>query len=399
MNSLRKLIDNLYKKTEKGKPLHFLHSSVEALDTFLFVPNKVTTSGSHIRDYVDLKRTMTIVVIALLFPLAFGLYNIGYQHSLATGENFTTLQAFWYGLVKFLPLLIVSYGVGGIIEVIFAQIREEEVNEGYLVTGLLIPMIVPVDIPLWILAIGVAFSVIFAKEVFGGTGMNIFNPALVARAFLFFAYPTWMSGSNVWVSGLTEGKGIVDGFSGATILGQLAAENGASTVNIVNGLGNPVSVADMFFGFIPGSIGETSTFAILIGAFILLITGVGNWRVMLSVFAGGYLMALLFNLIGGNPLMEFPAWQHLMVGGFAFGAVYMATDPVTMSQTNTGKFYYGFLIGVFAILIRVLNPAYPEGMMLAILLMNTFAPLIDHIIIQKHIKRRMKRWETNEINN
>ena len=396
MNSLKKWINNLYEKTEKGKPLHFLRSSVEALDTFLFVPDKVTSKGAHIRDYADLKRTMTVVVIALIPAMVFGWYNTGYQHFLATGENFTTGQALWYGFLKFLPLLIVSYGVGGIIEVIFAQLRNEEVNEGYLVTGLLIPMIMPVDVPLWMLAIGVAFAVIFAKEVFGGTGMNVFNPALVARAFLFFAYPTWMSGSKVWISGLTDGKGIVDGFSGATILGQLG-EGGHSA--IVNGLGHPVSAMDMFLGLIPGSIGETSTLAILIGAAILLITGVGSWRVMLSVFAGGYLMALLFNIIGGNPLMEFPAWQHLLVGGFAFGAVFMATDPVTMAQTNKGKFIYGFLIGMFAILIRVLNPAYPEGMMLSILLMNMFAPLIDYTIVQSHIKKRMKRWSLNNQNN
>jgi Na+-transporting NADH:ubiquinone oxidoreductase subunit B len=398
MKSLRKWIDNLYKKTEKGQPLHFLRSSVEALDTFLFVPNKVTTKGAHIRDYIDLKRTMIIVVIAIIPAMIFGWYNTGYQHFLATGQEFSTWQALWYGLLKFLPLLIVSYGVGGIIEVIFAQIRHEEVNEGYLVTGLLIPLIVPVDIPLWILAIGVAFAVIFAKEVFGGTGMNVFNPALVARAFLFFAYPTWMSGSKVWISGLTEGKGIIDGYSGATILGQLA-EGSSQHVSIVNGLGHPISAMDMFLGLIPGSIGETSTLAILIGAAILLLTGIGSWRVMLSVFAGGYLMALLFNVIGGNPLMEFPAWQHLLVGGFAFGAVFMATDPVTMAQTNKGKFIYGFLIGAFAIMIRVLNPAYPEGMMLSILLMNMFAPLIDHIIIQNHIKKRIKRWNLNTQNN
>ncbi len=394
MKALRKFIDNLYKKTEKGQPLHFLHSSVEALDTFLFVPDKVTVSGSHIRDYVDLKRTMTVVVLALMPALFFGWYNIGYQHALATGQEFTVWESLWYGFLKFLPLLIVSYAVGGIIEIVFAQLRNEEVNEGYFVTGLLIPMIMPVDIPLWMLAIGVAFSVIFAKEVFGGTGMNVFNPALVARAFLFFAYPSWMSGDKVWISGLVSGKGVVDGFSGATVLGQLAAENGTSHVELVNGVGQHLSVADMFWGFMPGSIGETSFFAIMLGALFLLVTGVGSWRTMLSVFAGGFLMALLFNMIGGSPLMEFPAYQHLLVGGFAFGAVFMATDPVTMTQTNKGKYVYGFLIGALAIMIRVLNPAYPEGMMLAILLMNTFAPLIDHIVIQRHISKRIKRWNT-----
>ncbi len=392
MSGLRNFIENLYKKTEKGKPFHFLHSSLEAFDTFLFVPDKVTVSGAHIRDYVDLKRTMTIVVLSLLPALFFGWYNIGYQHALATGEQWSVWQALWYGFLKFLPLLIVSYVVGGVIEITFAQLRGEEVNEGYFVTGLLIPMIVPVDIPLWMLAVGVAFSVIFAKEVFGGTGMNVFNPALVARAFLFFAYPLWMTGDKVWIAGLTDGKGVVDGFSGATVLGQLAAENGSSHIDLVNGLGQHLSMADLFWGWIPGSIGETSFFAILIGALILLFSGVGSWRVMLSVFIGGFLTALLFNFIGGSPLMDFPAYAHLMVGGFAFGAVFMATDPVTMAQTNRGKYIYGFLIGVLAILIRVLNPAYPEGMMLAILLMNTFAPLIDHVVIQRHIAKRIKRW-------
>jgi len=392
MKSLRKFIDELYKKTEKGKSLHFLHSSVEALYTFLFVPNKVTVTGSHIRDYVDLKRAMTIVVLALMPALFFGLYNIGYQHSLVTGQNFTVFQALWFGFLKFLPLLIVSYVVGGVIEVIFAQLRNEEVNEGYLVTGLLIPMIVPIDTPLWMLAIGVAFSVIFAKEVFGGTGMNIFNPALVARAFLFFAYPSWMSGDKVWISGLVSGNGIVDGVSGATILGQLASEGEQAGVQLLNVLGGKLSVSDMFWGVVPGSVGETSFFAIILGGVFLLLTGVGSWRVMLSVFLGGFLTALLFNFIGGSALMEFPAYQHLLVGGFAFGAVFMATDPVTMAQTKKGKYFYGFLIGAIAILIRVLNPAYPEGMMLAILLMNTFSPLIDHIIVQKHISKRIKRW-------
>ncbi len=395
MSALKNILKNLLEKTENGKPLHFLHSSVEAAYTFFYVPDKVTTRGSHIRDYVDLKRTMTIVVIALLPALLFGIFNIGYQHSLAIGQEWSIWQSFGYGFVKFLPLLIVSYVVGGVIEIIFAQLRNEEVNEGYFVTGLLIPMIVPVDVPLWMLAVGVAFSVIFAKEVFGGTGMNIFNPALVARAFLFFAYPSWMSGDKVWIAGLNQGKDIVDGFSGSTVLAQLAAENGSQAVHLTNGLGQSLSIWDMFWGFMPGSIGETSAFAIFIGALILLITGVGSWRVMLSAFTGGYLMALLFNLVGSSPLMTFPAYAHLLVGGFAFGMVFMATDPVTMAQTKLGKYIYGFLIGAMAILIRVVNPAYPEGVMLSILLLNTFAPLIDHIIVQNHIKKRMKRWKTN----
>jgi len=320
---------------------------------------------------------------------------IGYQHFLSVGETKSFLEIFWFGLLKFLPLLIVSYVSGLFIEVLFAQIRKEEVNEGFFVSGFLIPLIIPVDTPLWMLAIATMFAVLFGKEVFGGTGMNIFNPALLMRAFLFFAYPSWMSGSKVWIAGMTNGTGVVDGFSGATVLGQLAAEGGEKSIHLLTGTGQNLSVADMFFGFIPGSLGETSTLAILLGAIILLWTGVGSWRIMASVFAGGYLMALLLNVFAVNPLMDFPAHLHLIVGGFAFGAVFMATDPVTASQTNTGKYIYGFLIGVMAILIRVLNPAYPEGVMLAILLMNTFAPLIDHYIIQAHIKRRLKRAKTS----
>jgi len=391
MSKLHKQIDKIKPNFEKGGKLYFLHSLFDAFETFLFVPDKVTKKGSHIRDYVDMKRTMTTVIFALVPAILFGIYNIGYQHFASTGEIKSFWEIFWYGFLKFLPLVIVSYASGIFIEALFAQIKKEEINEGFFVSGILIPLIVPVDIPLWMLSLATMFAVLFGKEVFGGTGMNIFNPALLARAFLFFAYPSWMSGTKVWTAGLVNGKGIVDGYSGATILGQLAAEGGEKTVHLANGAGHSYAIADMFFGFIPGSIGETSTLAILLGAILLLWTGVGSWRIMVSVFAGGYLTALLLNVLAVNPLMAFPAHLQLIVGGFAFGAVFMATDPVTAAQTNTGKYIYGFLIGVMAILIRVVNPAYPEGVMLAILLMNTFAPLIDHYIIQAHINKRLKR--------
>jgi Na+-transporting NADH:ubiquinone oxidoreductase subunit B len=292
-----------------------------------------------------------------------------------------------YGLLKVLPLIVVSYAVGLGIEFVFAQIRRHEINEGYLVTGMLIPLIVPADTPLWMLALAIAFAVIIGKEVFGGTGMNILNPALTARAFLFFSYPSWMSGDKVWVSGMMNGEGIVDGYSGATLLSQSAA--GVS--EFVNGLGEKVTQMDMFVGTIPGSVGETSVIAILIGAIILLVSGIGSWRIMLSTLVGGVVMGLILNTFAVNPAMEVPWFEHLMLGGFAFGMVFMATDPVTGAQTNTGKYIYGFLIGFLAILIRVLNPAYPEGMMLAILLMNVFVPLIDHLIVQRNVKKRLKR--------
>lgn len=391
MSKLYRQVEKIKPNFEKGGRLYFLHSLFDAFETFMFVPDKVTRKGSHIRDYVDLKRTMTVVVLALVPATLFGIYNIGYQHFASTGEIKSFWEIVWFGFLKFLPLLIVSYASGGLIEAIFAQIRKEEINEGFFVSGLLIPLIVPVDTPLWMLSLATMFAVLFGKEVFGGTGMNIFNPALLARAFLFFAYPSWMSGTKVWTAGLVNGKGIVDGYSGATILGQLAAEGGEKTVHLANGVGHTYSIADMFLGFIPGSIGETSTLAILIGAIFLLWTGIGSWRIMVSVFVGGYLMALLLNIFAVNPLMEFPAHLQLLVGGFAFGAVFMATDPVSAAQTNTGKYIYGFLIGAMAILIRVVNPAYPEGVMLSILLMNTFAPLIDHYVIQAHINKRLKR--------
>jgi Na+-transporting NADH:ubiquinone oxidoreductase subunit B len=372
---------------EKGGKLEKLKSTFDAFSTFLYVPNKVTSRGSHIRDNMDMKRTMAIVVLALLPALIFGMWNVGYQHFLATGESKTILQNFAYGFIQVFPIIVVSYVSGLATEFIFAQIRGHEVNEGFLVTGMLIPLIVPVEIPLWMVALATIFAVIIGKEVFGGTGMNILNPALTARAFLFFAYPSEMSGVKVWIEGLKNSRNIIDGFSGETILAQAASGN----TSFVNGAGEAYTTSDMFLGFIPGSIGETSTLAILIGAAILLYTGVGSWKIMFSVFAGGYLMGLILNLFAVNTFMELPASQHLIIGGFAFGAVFMATDPVTAAQTEKGKYIYGFLTGILAILIRVLNPAYPEGMMLAILLMNVFAPLIDHYVIETNIKKRLKR--------
>jgi Na+-transporting NADH:ubiquinone oxidoreductase subunit B len=381
MNSLRNKLDKLKPHFTKGGKFAKLQSVFEGFEAFMFVSNKVTFKGSHIRDSLDLKRTMTVVLIALVPALLFGAYNVGFQHFRSIGQEVSVLHAFGFGFLKILPLIVVSYVVGLGIEFIAAQIRGHEINEGFLVTGLLIPLIMPIDIPLWMLAIATAFAVILGKEVFGGTGMNIFNPALLARAFLFFSYPGWMTGDKVWTEGLTAGQNIVDGFSGATPLSQLAQGQ-------VSGI---PSFMDMFFGTIPGSIGETSTIAILLGALILIVTGVGSWKIIVSVFAGGLGMGLLLNAFPANPYMELPFYYHFVMGGFAFGAVFMATDPVSGSQTETGKWIYGFLIGILSVLIRVLNPAYPEGVMLAILLMNLFAPLIDYFVIQSSIKRRLKR--------
>ena len=390
MKALRNFVDKIKPTFEKGGKLHMLHSTFDAFETFLFVPNHVTKKGAHIRDCNDMKRVMIVVVIALMPALLFGMFNVGLQHFRAIGLPDTGIgECFWFGFLKVLPIILVSYIVGLGIEFAFAQARGHEVNEGFLVTGMLIPLIMPVDVPLWMVAVATAFSVIIGKEVFGGTGMNVFNPALLARAFIFFAYTPFISGEKVWVAGLSEGKGIVDGFSGATPLSDVAnaLAEGAETVNWTNAS----TPWDWFVGTIPGSIGETSTIAILIGAAILLYTGIASWRVMLSVFAGGYLMGLVFNLIGANVAMTFPAWQHLIVGGFAFGAVFMATDPVTAPQTNTGKVIGGFLIGVIAVLIRVVNPGYPEGMMLAILFMSALSPLIDYYVVQANISRRNRR--------
>jgi Na+-transporting NADH:ubiquinone oxidoreductase subunit B len=381
MNSLRKKLDKLKPRFTKGGKFAKFQSVFEGFESFIFVADKVTFKGSHVRDSIDLKRTMTVVIIGLLPALLFGCYNTGLQHFKSVGADPAFFQAFWFGFLRILPLIIVSYVVGLGIEFIAAQIRGHEINEGYLVTGLLIPLIMPIDIPLWMLALAVAFSVILGKEVFGGTGMNVFNPALLARAFVFFSYPAWMTGDNVWTEGLTAGKNVIDGFSGATPLSLCAAGE----------ITRLPSIMQMFIGTIPGSVGETSTLAILIGAAVLIITGVGSWKIMVSVFAGGIGMGLLLNAISANTYMELPFYYHLVMGGFAFGAVFMATDPVTGSQTEKGKWIYGFFIGVLSVLIRVLNPAYPEGVMLAILLMNVFAPLIDYFVVQSNIKKRLKR--------
>jgi Na+-transporting NADH:ubiquinone oxidoreductase subunit B len=381
MNSLRKKIDKIKPHFTEGGRFEKLHSVFEGFESFLFVPDKVTFKGSHVRDSIDLKRTMTVVIIALVPALLFGAYNIGLQHFRSIGGDAGIIQMFWFGFLKMLPLIIVSYVVGLGIEFIAAQIRGHEINEGFLVSGLLIPLVMPVDVPLWMLALATAFAVIIGKEVFGGTGMNIFNPALMARAFLFFSYPAWMSGDKVWIEGLKNGQNVIDGFSGATPMALMAAGETS----------NMPSVMEMFIGTIPGSIGETSTLAILIGALILIVTGIGSWKIIVSVFAGGLGMGLLFNLFAANAYMELPPYYHFVMGGFAFGAVFMATDPVSGAQTETGKWIYGLLIGIMSVLIRVVNPAYPEGVMLAILLMNVFAPLIDHFVIQSNIKRRAKR--------
>ncbi|MEK9613869.1 MAG: NADH:ubiquinone reductase (Na(+)-transporting) subunit B [Flavobacteriaceae bacterium] len=379
MNALRKQLDKFKKPFEKGQKFEKFAPAFNAFDTFLFVPNHTTKKGAHIRDAVDLKRTMVTVIIALLPALIYGIYNTGYQYYSQTGSSFTFLDAFIHGSWKIIPMIIVSYVVGLSIEFGFAVYRGHEVNEGYLVTGLLIPMIMPVDIPLWMVAISTAFAVLIAKEAFGGTGMNILNPALTARAFAFFAYPTYMSGNKVWVSEASN----VDAISGETILGTLAA---GGDVNY--------SMFEMVQGSIPGSIAETSTLWVAVGALILILTGVGSWRIITGGILGAAVMGLLFNLWGANALMSFSWMNHLVVGGFAFGIVFMATDPVSAAQTNKGKWIYGILVGILCIMIRVFNPAYPEGVMLAILLMNVFAPTIDHYVVEGNIKKRKKRWNT-----
>lgn len=397
MKALRNYLDKIKPNFEEGGKLHWLHSSFDAFETFLFVPNSTSRSGVHIHDARDSKRTMIIVLLALMPALLVGMYNIGFQHYLSVGEEVAFITKFIYGLLAMLPHIVVSYVVGLGIEFAMAQWKKEEVAEGYLVSGMLIPMITPVDTPLWMVAVAVAFAVIFAKEVFGGTGYNIFNVALIARAFLFFSYPSKMSGDQVWVrTGETFGMGggaVVDGYSGATPLGQLATTtvDKFSDFSFLGITGQPLSISDMFWGLIPGSMGEVSTFAILIGAVILIMTGVGSWKTILAVFLGGLFTVCIVNLFAANPMMEMPIQYHFLLGGFAFGAVFMATDPVTSSRTETGKWIYGFLIGAVAITIRVFNPGYPEGMMLAILFMNSFAPLIDFYVLDANIKRRLKR--------
>lgn len=389
LKPLRRFLDKIKPNFEKGGKLEKFYPAFNAFETFLFVPDHTTAGkGSHVRDAIDLKRTMILVVLSLVPCLLFGMWNVGYQHHLALGiSDASLLDNFIFGATKVLPLVIVSYGSGLTAEFIFAIIKKHTINEGFLVSGMLIPLVMPVDVPLWMVAVSTVFAVIIGKEIFGGTGMNILNPALTARAFLFFAYPTKMSGNEVWINtSLEKGQTVVDGFSGATPLGDAAA-----------GLSERIpSIMESFIGAIPGSIGETSTIACLIGAAILLYTGIGSWRIMLSVFVGGYIMALIFNLFGLNTLMQITPLHHLVLGGFAFGAIFMATDPVTAAQTTRGKYIYGFLVGVFAILFRVFNPAYPEGMMLSILFMNVMAPLIDHYVVASNIKRRLKRAKARQ---
>lgn len=391
MKFLRNTLDNLKPTFSKGGKLSFLHSTFDAFETFLFVPNKTTNRGAHIRDGIDLKRTMFTVVIALLPALIFGMWNIGYQHNIAVGGDWDMWQNIWYGLLKSLPIIIVSYGVGLGIEFAFCQMKGHPVNEGFLVTGLLIPMCLPPDIPLVLVAIATAFAVIVGKEVFGGTGMNILNPALTARVFLYFAYPGDMSGDEVWVA--ADKANWVDGYSGATNLAEVYKASSDGAKEFITGAGGTLKASawDSFIGVIPGSIGETSTLMILIGAALLIATGIGSWKIMVSTFLGGYLMGLILNSVGGNAYYDMPAYYHLIIGGFAFGAVFMATDPVSAAQTETGKWIYGLLVGILTVLIRLFNPAYPEGIMLAILLMNVLAPLIDNYVIEANIKRRLKR--------
>ncbi|MCI7575723.1 MAG: NADH:ubiquinone reductase (Na(+)-transporting) subunit B [Bacteroidales bacterium] len=397
MKALYKLVEKIRPTFSEGGKLHAFHSVFDGFETFLFTPNTTQKRiGSQIHDANDSKRTMIMVVLALVPAMLFGMYNVGYQHFLATGQDAGFWATFAFGLLAVLPYIIVSYVVGLGIEFTVAQWKKEEIQEGFLVTGFLIPLIVPIDTPLWMVAIATAFAVIFAKEIFGGTGYNIFNVALITRAFLFFAYPTKMSGDKVFVRtegtwGWDNGQTLVDGFSGATPLGQIATAT-EPTTTLTNIVGDPIGFWDAFCGLIPGSVGETSVIAILLGACLLLITGIASWKTMLSIFVGGGLTAFLFN-IGGieTAAAQTPWYMHLVLGGFAFGAVFMATDPVTSARTETGKWIYGFLIGMMAIVIRVLNPGYPEGMMLSILLMNAFAPLIDWCVVQVNIKKRLKR--------
>lgn len=370
---LRSYIDKIKPNFEQGGKFAKFHSTFEAFETFLYTPNRVTSNGAHIRHYADMKRNMIYVLIALIPCFIFGTWNIGYQHFLSLGQDVTFWQTIGYGLLKIIPLYLVSYIVGLMIEFTFAEIRHEEVNEGYFVTGFLIPLIMPVDVPLWMLAIAVAFAVIIGKEVFGGSGMNVVNPALLARAFLFFSYPSKMTGDSVWIAEKA------DAYSGATPLGIIF--NGGSVSELP-------SLMDMFVGTIPGSIGETSKIAILIGALFLIVNGIVSLRIIISTFIGAIAMSLMIS--------DIPFYYHLLMGGFMFGTIFMATDPVTAAQTNPGKWIYGILIGVVAILIRVANPGYPEGMMLAILLMNVFAPLIDWCVVAVNIRKRKKRWAAAE---
>lgn len=393
MKSIEKMMRNL--EPEHDGKWGKLHPAWDAFYTFLFTPGETTQKGSHIRDGIDLKRTMFTVIIALVPALLFGIYNTGHWHYVATGETTAYMDMFGdkviYGLIKVLPLVIVSYGVGLGVEFAFAIKNGHSIQEGYLVSGLLIPLIMPADVPLWMLAVAVIFAVVIGKEVFGGTGMNIVNVALTARAFLFFGYPTMMSGTKVWYSGIADVTP-PEGITGATPLGDLATFATSEPVFAnLDAFNEKWSLLDAIFGFIPGSVGETSMIAIGIGALVLLISGIGSWRVMLSFFAGGAVMSVLFNALAVNDFMALSPLNQLALGGFAFGGVFMITDPVTAAQTNTGKFIYGFLAGMFAILVRVFNPAFPEGVMMSILFFNVMAPLIDHYVIQSNVKKRLKR--------
>ncbi len=398
MKALENLLNKIKPSFEKGGKLEKFFPIYDSLETFAFVPGHTASKGAHIRDAIDMKRTMMLVIIAMVPALLFGIYNTGYQHFMALGMDASFGEMALFGLGKVLPLIVISYGVGLGVEFIFCIIKGHAINEGFLVSGMLIPLIMPMDVPLWQVAIATAFAVLIGKEVFGGTGMNIVNVALTARAFLFFAYPTKMSGNKVWVN--TDGGTVVDGYSGETLLSQ-AIEKGADFTDIAANAYGSISESFMasFMGFIPGSIGETSTLAILIGAVILLATGIASWRIIVMGILGGITMGLIFNFVGpayfpDNLYLQVPWYHQLVLGGFMFGVVFMATDPVTAAQTDKGKLIYGFLIGLMAILIRVVNPAYPEGIMMAILFMNVMAPTIDHYVVQGNINKRLKRLKT-----
>lgn len=394
MNFLRTQLDKFKHHFEKGGKLEKYYYAYEAFDTFLFSPDTTNPEkGAQVRDAVDLKRLMITVVISMTPCLLFGIWNVGHQHFLALGQSATLSEKIWIGVIQVLPIIIVSYVVGLGIEFAFATFRKHPVNEGFLVTGMLIPLVMPPDVPLWQVGLATAFAVVIGKEAFGGTGMNVVNVALTARAFLYFAYPQQMSG-DVWTF-LGDGAQTVQGYSGATPLA-IAASSTGNVVNDLTAFGSNwaediYSFSNLFIGVMPGSIGETSTLMCLIGAAILIYTGVGSWKIIVSVFAGAFGMGLLVNALGSNPFTQLPAHYHLVMGGLAFGAVFMATDPVTAAHTETGKWFYGLLIGMFTVLIRIFNPAYPEGIMLAILFMNVMAPLIDYFVISANKKRRMQR--------
>lgn len=399
MKFVENLFDKIHPLVEKNGKRNVFYPLYDSIRTLAFVPGHATHTGAHVRDAIDMKRTMMMVIFAMIPALLFGMWNAGYQHAMALGLETTLMDNVLFGLGKILPMIIVTYAVGLGVEIYFAWLRSHPVNEGFLVSGMLIPLIMPIDIPLWMVAIATIFAVVIGKEVFGGTGMNILNPALTARAFAFFAYPQWMSGDQIWINTASStGATVVDGYSGATALGQLATTvgkgmNNPETQAVVDMFASDgkYSITNSFLGIIPGSIGETSVLAILLGAAFLIYTGVGSWRIMLSMVLGGLSMAFIFNAFAVNQFMAVDPIHQLLLGGFMFGAVFMATDPVSASQTTTGKWIYGFGCGIFGIMIRVFNPAYPEGIMLAILFMNVMAPLIDHYVVEANIKRRLKR--------